>query len=155
MPMRLKKRMKVMKDKKSNTLERITAAGGVVVDTLDKDSDHKVLLIHRRGVWDLPKGKLEEGESIEECAIREVSEEVGLKTEPTVVAPLIQTYHEYERSNIRYGKTTHWYLMKLNSNNFEFIPQKEEGIEKVEWVPLERAKGKVGYDNLKEVLEEL
>ncbi len=57
MPMRLKKRMKVMKDKKSNTLERITAAGGVVVDTLDKDSDHQVLLIHRRGVWDLPKGK--------------------------------------------------------------------------------------------------
>ncbi len=155
MPMRLKKRMKVMKDKKSNTLERITAAGGVVVDTRDKDSDPQVLLIYRRGVWDLPKGKLEEGESIEECAIREVSEEVGLETAPTVVSPLIQTYHEYERSNTRYGKTTHWYLMKLNSDNYKLVPQKEEGIEKVEWVPLERAKEKVGYDNLKLVLEEL
>lgn len=155
MPMRLKKRIKIVKDKKinSNTVRRITAAGGVVIR--DKDSEPQVLLIYRRGVWDLPKGKREEGESIEECAIREVSEEVGLETEPTVILPLTQTYHEYKRSNIKYGKTTHWYLMKLNSNNHEFVPEKKEGIEKVEWVPLERAKKEVGYDNLKEVLDKV
>ncbi len=154
MPMKLRKKRKMMKDKKikSNTLKRIIAAGGVVFR--DMDANPQVLLIYRRGVWDLPKGKLEEGESIEECAIREVTEEIGLEAKPTIVSPIKQTYHEYERSNTKYGKTTYWYLMKLDSGHHDFEPQKEEGIEKVEWVALERAKRKVGYDNLKEVLEE-
>src|SRR5688500_2748722 len=52
----------------------VTAAGGLVVN-----EDDKVLLMIRRGKWDLPKGKHDEGETIEECAIREVMEETGLK----------------------------------------------------------------------------
>src|ERR1700730_7271010 len=52
----------------------ILAAGGLVMD------QHKqVLLIHRKGKWDLPKGKLDKKESLEACALREVKEETGLK----------------------------------------------------------------------------
>src|SRR5215831_16424428 len=52
----------------------IKAAGGLVLN------DHEeVLLIYRRNMWDLPKGKLDEGEKLRAAALREVQEETGLK----------------------------------------------------------------------------
>src|SRR6476660_6289324 len=56
-------------------LHLIKAAGGVVYT-----KDHEVLMIFRRGKWDLPKGKLDEGEDLETCALREVKEGTGLET---------------------------------------------------------------------------
>lgn len=130
----------------------VTAAGGVV-HKREKNSLF-VLLIFRRDVWDLPKGKVEEGESVRECAVREVAEEVGLSALPVITKQLVQTYHEYEQGSIRFGKTTHWFAMELNANSKErFKPQTEEDIEEVQWVPLSEAKSLVGYDNLIEVLQ--
>ncbi|MDZ7716003.1 MAG: NUDIX domain-containing protein [Balneolaceae bacterium] len=129
-------------------MEKIIAAGGVLFKV--KKGDIYVLLIYRRGVWDLPKGKLEKGEDIEECAIREVKEEVGCST-PKSFGKLTTTYHEYEESGVDYGKTTHWYAMKTATEN-DFTPEVEEDIQKVAWVSLEKAVSKVGYNNLKEVL---
>lgn len=132
--------------------ETITAAGGVVYRK-EKDS-FQVLLIFRRGVWDLPKGKVEEVESVRECAVREVAEEVGLQTLPAITHRLTETYHEYEQSGIRFGKTTYWFAMKLESvpeNGFK--PQAEEDIEEVRWASLSKAKSLVGYANLADVLQ--
>ena len=109
-----------------------------------------MLLIFRRGVWDLPKGKKEEHESRIECARREVSEEVGCPL-PEAYNELIRTYHEYEREGIQYGKTTHWYSMQTEMIR-GFEPEKREGIEKTEWVPLDEARRRVGFENLVEVL---
>ena len=67
----------------------VQAAGGMV-----KNEKNETLLIFRRGKWDLPKGKLDKGESLEECAVREVEEETGLKN-VKLVSPLIITYHTY------------------------------------------------------------
>lgn len=132
-------------------IETVTAAGGVVYRK-EKDS-HLVLMIFRRGVWDLPKGKVEKGESIRECAVREVAEEVGLQTLPAISHRLTETYHEYEQNGIRFGKTTHWFAMRLNSIPEKgFNPQTEEGIEDVRWVITSSAKPLVGYDNLVDVL---
>lgn len=126
----------------------VTAAGGVLFR--NREEDTRVLLIFRRGVWDLPKGKREDEESIPECARREVSEEVNCPP-PDVAAKLTTTYHEYEENGERLGKTTHWFAMKTDQQT-GFEPQKDEGIMKVSWFPLEEAKQKVGYENLKEVL---
>lgn len=131
-------------------MRKITAAGGVLYKTEERNSDPDVLLIYRRGVWDLPKGKMEEGESVEECAIREVQEEVGCQR-PEIKQKLGSTFHEYEEDGIPVGKTTHWFSMATPTHN-DFEPQASEDIEKVEWVPLEEALEKVGYQNLKEVL---
>lgn len=117
--------------------------------------DTEVLLIFRRGVWDLPKGKQEQKETIGECAVREVAEETGLVCLPKIVAPLLQTYHEYEQDGCRFGKTTHWFAMQLASKAAVFTPEEQEGIEKVAWHPLIRAKEKVAYENLRDVLEAL
>jgi len=129
----------------------VTAAGGVVYKN---ETNHpKVLLIFRRGVWDLPKGKLEDGETIRECAVREVAEEVGIEKHPEITHTLDDTYHEYDQGGVHYGKTTHWFAMRLTTDPVSgFKPQKQEGIEEVEWVSLQEAKTRVGYENLFDVL---
>lgn len=138
-------------------MKPITAAGGVVFKSVDNaDNEPEVILIYRRGVWDLPKGKLDREETIKECAVREVAEEIGLSETPAITTKLVDTYHEYEQDRVLYGKTTHWYAMQLaNSADVEFKPERQEGIEKVNWVDLQQAKQLVGYQNLLEVLNAL
>lgn len=133
----------------------VTAAGGVLYRIREGDSPPKaeveVLLIYRNGVWDLPKGKKEAGETIEECARREVAEEVGIPR-PESECYLAETYHEYEQDGKSFGKTTHWYRMRTDDRQ-TFTPQRQEGIEKVAWAAAEEACRRVGYDNLVEVLD--
>lgn len=134
-------------------VEPVTAAGGVVFKRAD-NADPTILLIFRRGVWDLPKGKLEEGETVKECSVREVSEEVGVSVLPKIVFQLPETYHEYEQDGVHYGKTTHWFGMQFPEDvKVNFTPQTEEDIEKVRWISLEKAKKMVGYENLSDVLK--
>ncbi len=109
----------------------IIAAGGLV-----QNSKGEILLIYRRGFWDLPKGKLDAGELIPECAVREVQEETGLKT--IKLGPFIcTTTHNYfdKWLNKDVEKHTHWYTM-LSLANETLVPQTEEDIEKIEWVPV-------------------
>jgi 8-oxo-dGTP pyrophosphatase MutT (NUDIX family) len=134
-----------------STIIPVVAAGGVL---FKEKPNLQVVLIFRRGVWDLPKGKVEGDETIEACAVREVTEETGLSVYPKIVQPLQHTYHEYMRGGERYGKTTHWFAMQTQTEDaVTFEPEKEEGIEKVEWSPLLQAIKQVGYDNLVDVLE--
>lgn len=100
------------------------AAGGKV------ENFHKeALFIYRFDKWDLPKGKLEKGESIEECAIREVEEECGISN-LVIQKPLETTYHIFQRKNKTIFKITYWYLMHTTYTG-NLVPQTEEGIEKV------------------------
>ena len=127
----------------------LIAAGGVVCQT---DSNPlKVLLMKRNGFWDIPKGKLEKGESIEECAIREVEEETGIRA-LKIHQFLCETYHEFEFDGERFGKTTHWYSMESGHSNHQFKPQEKEGITEIKWEELEIAKEIVEFENLVVVL---
>ena len=127
----------------------IEAAGGLV-----QNQNDEWLFIHRNGMWDLPKGKLEKGESIEECAVREVAEECGID-EPTIEKPLSPTYHTYELKGKRILKKTYWYLMK-SSDTSELIPQTEEGITEVKWVSTAEAKilSEASFGSIQEVIKE-
>lgn len=134
---------------RTTKVKHLVAGGGVLYR--DSGSKPLVLLIYRNGTWDLPKGKLEDGEDVKTCAVREVSEELGIP-EPAIKSSLGTTYHEYEMDGNRYGKTTYWYSMK-EAGVFEMEPQREEGITRLEWTELSDALEKVGYDNLKTVLK--
>ncbi|HEV7620322.1 MAG TPA: NUDIX domain-containing protein [Flavisolibacter sp.] len=109
-------------------LNLVQAAGGFIYS-----ANNNLLLIFRRGKWDLPKGKLDEGEDLSQCAIREVREETGLIN---VVSEkfLCTTYHTYFHSGSHILKESHWFLMKGDPKQ-ALIAQEDEGIEKCEWVP--------------------
>lgn len=133
----------------SSYFVRERAAGGLVTDP----SGAHLLLIHRRGRWDLPKGKVEDDETVERAAIREVEEECGLS------GPLIQkfigsTWHCYEREGQDHLKETCWFDMALSEHQ-EPVPQEEEGIVSTEWVPVgevpDLVRGRT-YPSIEEVL---
>lgn len=131
-------------------MKQIDAAGGVLYR--DGKEGPEVLLIFRRGVWDLPKGKRDTGESMRECAIREVAEEVGSSL-PQIHAKLAETFHSYQDDGEKIGKTTQWFVMSTEDEAASLKPERGEGIERLQWMPLQKAKSKVGYDNLLQVLQ--
>ena len=105
----------------------VKAAGGLV-----DNADEETLMIFRRGKWDLPKGKLDTGETLEQCALREVQEETGLK-EIELGNKLTTTYHTYVEFGKHILKESHWYRMH-SAGNGKLIPQTEEDITDIKWV---------------------
>lgn len=107
--------------------KEVDAAGGLVSN---RRGDY--LLISRNGLWDLPKGHWEEGETIETTAVREVSEETGIE-QLELGALICITDHCYLRGGIWHLKHTWWYDM-LDSSPVDLTPQREEDITKAAWV---------------------
>jgi len=105
----------------------IQAGGGVVYN-----EEGAVLMIYRRGKWDLPKGKLDQGEQIDDCALREVAEETGLHT-LVLDEKICDTYHIYTQGGEQMLKQTSWYRMKGSAAD-KLRPQKEENIIEARWV---------------------
>ncbi len=109
--------------------ELIKAGGGVVWN-----ENNELLMIERLGKWDLPKGKLDPGEDMAECAEREVAEETGLQN--IILDHFIKsTYHIYNMKDTWILKQTDWYKMKAKSQNL--TPQAEEGITQSKWISKE------------------
>jgi 8-oxo-dGTP pyrophosphatase MutT (NUDIX family) len=104
----------------------IRAAG-----TLTVSEKENVLFIYRRGKWDLPKGKCEEGEEIDTCAIRETMEETGLSS-IHLNNHLLNTYHTYTENGKAILKETYWYKCTAKEEN-NLTPQEEEQITKIVW----------------------
>ena len=94
-----------------------------------------------RGKWDLPKGKLDKGEKLEECAVREVEEETGLN-KVEIISPLTITYHTYHEGTKFILKECHWYTMKVKGEQV-LIPQTEEDILEIKWVKASHLKNTV------------
>ena len=133
-------------------MKKIIAAGGLILN-----EKNQLLMIFRRGKWDLPKGKLDEGESVEECALREVKEETGLQNVERGDF-LGLTFHEYfnTHTNEDVIKETHWYKMNATADQ-PLIPQTEEDIEVIEWVDEKDVEQKLmnTYPNILEIVKKL
>ena len=109
----------------------------------------EVLFIFRNGKWDLPKGKTEKGENIEQTAVREVEEETGV-TGLEITEFLLHTYHVFKRNGEYRLKLTHWYAMETEYNGV-FAPQEDEGIMEVAWKDETATKEALlnSYENIK------
>ena len=125
-------------------LRVITAGGGMVLNQEDE-----VLFILRNGRWDLPKGKIEKNEKIEDGAMREVEEETGVKG-LKITRFLLKTYHIFQRKGKYRLKVTWWYEMRTDYSG-ELIPEEKEGIEKVKWKNPEKVEKalKKSYANIR------
>ena len=123
----LSKNFKLIFKNIRRSIKVIKAAGGLV-----SNEEKHYLFIFRNGKWDLPKGKLDSGETFRVAAVREVEEECGIQIN-SIGRKICNTYHIYEMNKERVLKKTAWYRMKaVNQNNL--IPQLEEGITDVRWL---------------------
>ncbi len=129
----------------------IEAAGGLV--TLP---DGRILLIKRRGKWDLPKGKAEKGESLQETAIREVVEECGLNPDPKITSELAHTFHTYHQDGDHILKHTAWYTMRHDGDDDTLYPQFSEDITDAVWLPKKQLNIALQntYESIKQVMDE-
>ncbi|WP_407557322.1 NUDIX hydrolase [Winogradskyella sp. 4-2091] len=125
-------------------LPNVVAGGGKVYNT-----NNEILFIYRNDKWDLPKGKIEHKETIEETAIREVEEETGVKG-LEITKPLPTTYHIFKRNGKHKIKVTYWFEMKTEFEG-KLYPQIKEGITKVEWLDEKASKKALenSYANIK------
>ncbi len=113
----------------------IEAAGGLI------EQNNKYLFIYRLKKWDLPKGKIDQGENSRQAAIRECEEECAI-TGLEIIKELPSTYHIYQYKTGFALKTTYWFLMKTDFSG-QLIPQTTEYIEKAEWLDETRIKQEV------------
>ena len=125
----------------------IEAAGGVVFN-----EKNELLMIYRLGIWDLPKGKIDDGESPEEAAVREVEEETGINE--IELGPLLtKSYHTYKNGKgKRILKRTYWFRMKTKDQ--KLVPQAEENIEIAEWISLKKylSENRLTYRSIMDVI---
>ena len=127
--------------------KEVQAAGGLVLNEREE-----ILFIFRRGFWDLPKGKLDEGENYKEASVREVKEECGLE-EVERHEKLLTTYHVFRnKSKKRILKKTKWY--RMTTSNINLIPQTEEDIAEARWREIGEflESGDLCYQNIYDVL---
>ncbi len=106
--------------------DKIEAAGGIV----KRKSSY--LFIKRNGLWDIPKGKIDEGESPKIAAVREIEEECGV-CNAHIENLICCTYHTYAYKGLPTLKKTYWYALSYEGPKVE-KPQIEEGITKVKWM---------------------
>ncbi|MDR0714930.1 MAG: NUDIX domain-containing protein [Bacteroidales bacterium] len=127
----------------------VEAAGGVVAL-----ADGRILMIKRLGKWDLPKGKAEKGETSEQTAVREVTEECGLPVAPVISSKLTDTYHTYFRRHKHVLKHTAWYAMTF-PYAAPLHPQLAEDITDALWLSVDEANRTLDntYGSVKEVLK--
>ena len=127
----------------------VTAAGGMVVN-----QNKEILFIYRNHRWDLPKGKTEKKESIQDAAIREVEEETGVEG-LEITKFITRTYHVFKRKGKLRLKETHWFEMYTEYDG-ELIPEESEGIKKVKWKNFEKSQKALrkSYANIKMLFPE-
>ena len=133
-----------------NIFPMVEAAGGLV-----EHENGKYLFIYRNNKWDLPKGKLEKKENLEDAAVREVREETGVENY-VVIKPLPITFHIYNANGKYKIKKTYWFLMK-SSYEGPLVPQIEENIQQAIW----KSKSEFpelmqnAYENIKLILKSI
>jgi 8-oxo-dGTP pyrophosphatase MutT (NUDIX family) len=126
------------------------SAGGVVIRRGRDGVD--VALAARRTrngalAWGLPKGLVEEGESSEDAAIREVEEETGLQAKPIEPLGDISYWYVWEEERIR--KKVTFFLMEATGGD---VAHHDHEMEDVRWFPLDEARRKASYPSERETL---
>lgn len=127
--------------------KQAVSAGGLVFE--DRPDGRWVVLISRRNAagqlqWTLPKGRLEEGEDLEQAAIREVEEETGLRSEITDKLGVVDYWFVWRPDEVRYHKYVHYFLMACLGGDTE---AHDDEAEEVAWLPIAQALSRMTHSN--------
>ncbi|XOV67301.1 MAG: NUDIX hydrolase [Fluviicola sp.] len=127
--------------------KKIDAAGGIV------QRKQKYLVIKRKGLWDIPKGRIDKGESAETACVREIMEECGIG-KPSITHPLCETYHCMKWNGQPALKRTFWYMLSYDGPK-ETTPEVKEDITEAKWMSREKLLGirKKTFGSVNEVLD--
>jgi 8-oxo-dGTP pyrophosphatase MutT (NUDIX family) len=129
------------------------SAGGVVVRRRPESDGWEAALIRVGTAWSLPKGNLDQGETPEQAAVREISEETGLpRDQLSIRSELPPSEYMYRRQGRLISKIVHHYLVEA-PNDAPLRPDHNE-VDEVEWVPLAEAARRVTYRDLRAAFEE-
>jgi len=134
-----------------NNQQSIEAAGGIIIS-----EKGELLMIFRRGKWDLPKGKIDQEETPPQAAIREVKEETGLST-VELIRHVGNTVHAYldPYTHLQTEKKTYWYLMAASSDQ-PLVPQASEDITSINWTKPEQLPALLenSFDTIRSILQQ-
>lgn len=124
------------------------SAGGVILR--DREGTLEVAIAGRDadGTWVFPKGTPDEGESIEETALREVAEETGL--EVRIKAPLGTSEYWFASRGTRFHKRVHFFLMEATGGD---VSAHDQEYDVVRWVPVDEARRLLSFENYREMLD--
>lgn len=123
-----------------------TSAGGLVIDGIDGPRDEQVAALigrvdrHGHMLWSLPKGHIEQGETAEQTAIREVAEETGIRG--NVLAALGRIDYWFVTEGRRVHKTVHHYLMRFSGGE---LSDNDVEVTEVAWVPIQDLPSRLAY----------
>ena len=129
--------------KAKNIMKIIEVSSGAVIVRKRNNTWDVLLIRDMKGMLTFPKGFVEKGESITRAARREAHEETGVSC-LRYKATLSPTSYMYTRDSQTIHKTVYYALFSSSSHQ-RLVPQKEEGISEIRWVPLQDACAMIGY----------
>lgn len=130
------------------------SAGGLVIDGIDGPREAQLAALigrmDRRGrmLWSLPKGHIEQGETADQTAIREVAEETGIRGD--VLAALGSIDYWFVTDGRRVHKTVHHYLLRFTGGE---LSDEDVEVTEVAWVPIAELPGRLAYADERRLAE--
>lgn len=133
------------------TLEQISA-GGVAFREIDGRIEIAIILTNPEMRWQLPKGMVDAGESLEQAAVREVREEAGIETDLVAAIEKTEYWFSAERNGerSRFHKFVHWFLMRYRSGNVE---DHDHEVMETRWAAVDDALEMLVFKNERDVVE--
>ena len=133
------------------TLDQVSA-GGVAFRYTDSEPEIAIVCMKPKLRWQLPKGIVDEGESPEETAVREVREEAGVETTRRGLIETIEYWYRSVRNKqpVRYHKFVHFYLLEYRGGD---VADHDHEVEEARWVPFDEALRMLEFKSEREVVE--
>ena len=132
------------------SIKRQVSSGGVVFRKNNSTIEVALIAVKGGKVWCLPKGIIDKGESPEETALREVTEETGLKGRLIEKLGDITYWYYLKEEEAKCKKTVHFFLIEYESGDFSRHDWEVEGVA---WFPINEAIKKARYKGEREIIE--
>lgn len=137
---------------KNTSKRKVVSAGGIVIWRYNNDIFVCVVKRRNKGVWIIPRGRVEKNENMEETVIREIKEETGIEAKIIKKIGVINYSFYSPKDKVVYDKSVHFYLLKLE-NQLDFSPNEE--IEERLWISLSNVKDILSYEAEKKIIDKV